>query len=214
MSKMKNLLIIGAGGCGREAMQWAKDINNHKTTWNIKGFLDNNPDSLKKVSCDIPNLGSEDNYQIQKDDEFVCAIGSSKVRTKVIEKMIARGAVFTSLVHPTAVMADTAKLGKSVIIYPFALISDNASIGDYSIINMYSSVAHDSVLGKCCTISAHCDITGMCTLGDNVFMGTTSNMIPGSRIGNDVYICAGSTVMTKIRDSKKVLGNPAKIITF
>ena len=24
---MKNLVIIGAGGCGREVLQWAKDIN-------------------------------------------------------------------------------------------------------------------------------------------------------------------------------------------
>lgn len=79
---------------------------------------------------------------------------------------------------------------------------------------MHSSVAHDSVLGEYCTISAHCDITGMCRLGDRVFMGSTSHVVPGSVIGDDVYICAGSTVMCRIRKGMKVLGNPAKIVKF
>ena len=79
---------------------------------------------------------------------------------------------------------------------------------------MYSSVAHDSVLGEYCTVSAHCDVTGMCRLGDRVFMGSTSHVVPGTRIGDDVYICAGSTVMTRVRNGKKVLGNPARIVDF
>lgn len=118
------------------------------------------------------------------------------------------------MIHPDAVVADSSTVGEGVIVYPFAIISDNAVIGDGCIINMYSSVAHDSVLGKYCTISAHCDITGMCNLGDCVFMGTTSNMVPGTQIGNDAYICAGSTVMGRVRKEVKVLGNPAKIVKF
>lgn len=211
---MKNLIIIAAGGCGREVLQWAKDINENEMRWNIKGFLDDNRSALDGLKCDVQILSTVDDYEVQANDEFVCCIGNSNVRRKVVEKMKAKGAVFTTLVHPNAVIADSCTLGEGVIIYPYALISDNAVIGDQCIINMYSSVAHDSVLGEYCTISAHCDVTGMCKLGNRVFMGTTSHVVPGLKIGDDVYICAGSTVMGRVRDGRKVLGNPAKIVKF
>ena len=211
---MKELVIIGAGGCGREVLQIAKDINEVSLTWNIKGFLDDNPDSLIGKKCDVGVVGGIDDYVIEENDEFICCIGNSTVRKNVTEKMKAKGAKFTTIIHPNAIIADSCTMGNGVIIYPYALISDNAIIGDGTIINMYSSVAHDSVLGEYCTISAHCDITGMCTLGNRVFMGTTSHIVPGTEIGDGVYICAGSTVMTRARNGIKMLGNPAKIVKF
>ena len=211
---MKNLLIIGAGGCGREVLQWAKDINEIEKCWEIKGFLDDDVDALKEKICDVQVIAKVDDYVVTPDDEFVCCIGNSNIRKLVTEKLKAKGGRFVTLIHPNAIIADSCRLGEGVIVYPFALISDNAIIGDGCIINMHSSVAHDSVLGEYCTISAHCDITGMCKVGDRVFMGSTSHMVPGSRIGNDVYICAGSTVMARVRDGLKVLGNPAKIVKF
>lgn len=211
---MKNLIIIGAGGCGREALQWAKDINKNEKRWNIKGFIDDDQNVLDGKICDISILSGVDEYCIETDDEFICCIGSSNVRKMIVEKMKAKGAVFTTIIHPSASIADSSRLGEGVIIYPFALISDNAVIGDNCIINMYSSVAHDSILGEYCTVSAHCDITGMCRLGNNVFMGSSAHIVPGSKIGDNVYICAGSTVMTRVRSGVKVLGNPAKIVKF
>lgn len=211
---MKNLVIIAAGGCGREVLQWAKDINSTGDRWNIKGFIDDNPNALENKICSVSVIASVDDYQVEPDDEFVCCIGNSAVRKMVVEKMKARGAVFTSIIHPNAVISDSCRIGEGVIIYPFALISDNVTIEDGCIINMHSSVAHDSVLGEYCTISAHCDITGMCSLGDRVFMGSTSQLVPGTKVGDDAYICAGSTVMTRVRKGVKMLGNPAKIVKF
>ncbi len=217
---MKNLIIIGAGGCGREVLQCAEDINEKMIAnegskkWNIKGFLDDNLNALEGKTCSISIIGSIDGYTIVSDDVFVCAIGDSRLRQAIIEKMKSKGAIFTNIIHPSAIIASSCKIGSEQIIYPFVLISDNAVIGDGCIINMYSSIAHDSILGDYCTISAHCDITGECTLGQRVFMGTTSNIVPGCKIGSDVYICAGATVMTKVRNGLKVLGNPAKIVKF
>lgn len=211
---MKNLIIIGAGGCGREVLQWVKDINKRDRGWIIKGFIDDNLNALENKRCDIGVISGVDDYDIQPDDEFVCCIGNGKIRKDIIERLKNKGAKIISIIHPTANVAETALIGEGVIIYPYALISDNTAIGDGVIINMYSSVAHDSIIGNYCTISAHCDITGACVLGENVFMGTTSNIVPTGKIADDVYICAGSTVMGTVRKGRKVMGNPARIVTF
>lgn len=211
---MKNLIIIGAGGCGREILQWAKDINRVNRKWNIKGFLDDDEHALEHKRCDCQIISSIDAYKIQPEDVFVCGIGDSATRKAVIEKMKEKGAEFVNIIHPTAVVADSCMLGNGVILYPFSLISDNAVVSDGCIVNMHSSVAHDATLGSYCTVSSYCDITGMCTVGDEVFMGTSVKLVPGTKVGNHAFICAGSIVMTRVRDGVKVMGNPAKKIAF
>lgn len=44
---MKKLLIIGAGGLGREVAQYVKDINQIKPSFELLGFIDSDPD--KKI---------------------------------------------------------------------------------------------------------------------------------------------------------------------
>lgn len=208
------LLILGSGGCGRECLQWARDINERENRWDFIGFLDIQKEFPKNVNCSAPIVATEDEYKIQTEDEFVCAIGNSKLREKVMDKMLSRGAEFINLIHPTAVLADSATLGMGVILYPYSIVSDNAVIQDGCIINMHSTVAHDVRMGKYCTISAHCDITGECKVGDYVFMGTSSHMVPTTKVGDNAFICAGSTVMTRVKNDAKVMGNPARKIDF
>lgn len=84
---MKNLVIVGAGGCGREVLQWAKAVNKVEGRWNIKGFLDDNKDALYGRRSDIPVLAKVDDYVIEPGDEFVCCIGDSNIRKMIVEKL-------------------------------------------------------------------------------------------------------------------------------
>ena len=58
--RMKNLIIIGAGGCGREVLQWAKDINEKGKQWNIKGFIDDDINALNGKICSVEVLSRID----------------------------------------------------------------------------------------------------------------------------------------------------------
>jgi len=55
---MKKLYIVGAGGFGRELLWWVKDINAKEPTWEIMGFLDDNPNALDGCSCDYSVVGT------------------------------------------------------------------------------------------------------------------------------------------------------------
>ncbi len=214
---MKDLILIGAGGCGREVLQWVNDINAAEKRWNIKGFLNDYPEfdeELREKKCQIPVIGKINDYVIEPNDEFACCIGDAVGRKKIFESYKAKGATFATIIHPSAVIAQSCDLGEGVIIYPLSLISANAIIGDGCMINMHTSIAHDVRIGKFSTISAHCDITGRCILGENVFMGTSSHIVPRTKIGDNVYICAGATVMTRVLSNRKVMGNPAKVVNF
>lgn len=56
------------------------------------------------------------------------------------------------------------------------------------------------------------EITKPITVGDNVFIGTRSIIMPGVHIGNNVIIAAGSVVSKDLPDNGVYGGVPAKLI--
>lgn len=54
---------------------------------------------------------------------------------------------------------------------------------------------------------------GIVNIGDNVFIGASSTILPGVTIGNNVVIGAGSVVNRDIPENSVAVGNPAKIVS-
>ncbi|MCL2338022.1 MAG: sugar O-acyltransferase, partial [Firmicutes bacterium] len=99
---MRKIIIIGAGGYGRELLQWIKDVNKVSPTWTIAGFIDDNLHALNGINCDYAVIGSISDWQPQADEVFALAIGNPQTKEKIVALMKARGAVFTNVIHPTA----------------------------------------------------------------------------------------------------------------
>lgn len=210
---MKEILIVGAGGFGRELLQWIKDINRITPKWEIGGFLDDNLDALNDYEIDYPIVGTIQGYVPKENEVLACAIANPNIKERVIHVLKQRGAEFTSVIHPTALVSDYAKLGEGIIMYPNSGINANAKMGDFVTL-LSSGIGHDAVIGDYSTISSYCDITGGVCLGERVFLGSHVTIVPQRRIGSDVYIGVGSVVMTNIKPGYHVMGNPAKKFDF
>lgn len=210
---MKELIIVGAGGMGREILQWVKDINAKEKMWEIKGFIDDNTEALAAYHCEYQVIGAINEWEPQENEVFACAIGHPKTKQAIVEMLKSRGAEFTSVVHPLAYIGDENVIGEGLVAYPRACITTNVRIGNFVAL-LSSSVGHDAVIGDYSTISAYTDITGGCCLGERVFTGTHVSVIPGRIIGSDAYLCAGSVIMSDVKPGVKMLGNPAKAINF
>ena len=210
---MKELIIVGAGGCGREVLQWVKDINQKSKQWIIKGFIDDNLKALEKTDCSHQVIGTIKDWVPSSNEVFTCCLGSPVVKHTVVALLKGKGAVFTSIIHTSTVIADNAVIGEGAIIYPNAFISCNTTIGSFVTILM-SALGHDAVVGDYTTISAFCDITGYVNVGQGVFMGSHVTIIPNMVIGDGAYLGAGSVVVTPIKPNVKVMGNPARKIVI
>ncbi len=204
---MRDLYIIGAGGCGREVLQWIKDSG---TEYNIIGFLDDNLEALDGFQCSHKIISKISEYIPKGNDVFVCAIANPDIKEKITTSFMAKGAQFINIIHPTAVIAETSEIGIGVVVYPYCVISDNTEIGNFVTLNLYNSIGHDAKIGDYTTVSAHCDITGAVKIGKKVFMGTHVSIVPTVKVQDEAVLCAGSVVMNNITKGKKVLGNPAK----
>ena len=208
---MYNIVIVGAGGFGREIYILAKDtFPNIK--YKIKGFLDDNLRVLDDYSMDIRVISNIDSYMVEEQDKFLIAIGNVDMKKNIITKLKVKGAQFLTLIHPTAIVVNTAKIGKGVIIYPYVIVSDCVQLGDFVLMNSYSSCGHDVKVGKYCILSPHATLNGFVILEDEVFLGTHTTVIPGKRVGYRSKISANSVVMRNVPPNKMVFGVPGKAI--
>lgn len=204
---MKKLVIVGAGGLGREVLAWARQA---VPPWPVKGFLDDNLQALARFPSCPPVLGNVDGYEIQLDDVFVCAIGQVAAKRRCVESLLARGAEFVQLVHRTATIGEGAELGRGVILCPGAILSSHARLGDFVTINLHSSVAHDSVVNNWSQLHCHVDVTGHVTIGESVLIGSHASVLPGVKVGDGATIGAASLVLRDVPAGTTVFGVPAR----
>ena len=210
---MKDIIIVGAGGFGRELLQWIKDINRINPTWTIKGFIDDNLDALNSFACDYNVIGSISNWIPHDNEVFALAIANPITKEKVVSELKSRGAKFTSVIRPTAFISEFAQVGEGIVMYPNSGINVNTRVGDF-VTFLSSGLGHDAEIGDYSTISSYCDITGGVKLGKRVFLGSHVTIVPKRKIGDDAYVAAGSVVMTNIRAGNHVMGNPAHKMDF
>lgn len=207
---MKRVIIVGAGGFGREVFNWAKDHPDCGKVWEITGFLDDNPQALEGFNYEVPILGPVSDHQPAADELFLCAIGTPTIKRAVCQQLLDRGGVFLTLVHPSVIIGRNVQLGRGVILCPGVVLTCDIRVGDFAMINCLSSAGHDAWIGNWATISAHCDMTGRTELGEMAFMGSGSCILPGKKVGPRALVGVGSVVLGNVRADSKVFGNPAR----
>jgi sugar O-acyltransferase (sialic acid O-acetyltransferase NeuD family) len=210
---MRDLIIIGAGGFGRELLSYALDVmNTGKSEWVVRGFIDDNPSAVDAYDTGYRVIGPISNHQVDRSALYICAIGDGMTRLSICRNLQEQGAEFVNFIHPTARIRERVKMGVGNVFCPNAAVSPDVRIGDFIVVNCYSGVAHDCTVGSGCTLSAGCDVTGNCTLGEGVFLGSKAVITPGRRIGDHAKIGAGAVVFSHVKPGRTMVGNPAMVL--
>lgn len=208
---MSRLVIVGAGGFGREVLSWVGSSPKWTREAGINEIVfvdDNDP----QVDVDAPIVSTVRDYVPASGDLVICAVGSPEVREIIVVALRNRGARFATFVHDRAVLGSGIELGTGVVICPNTLLSSDIRVGEHVHINSANTIGHDVTIGDFATLSSACNLTGGVALGRGVFLGTASTIIPGKHIGDRAYVGAGSVVLKDVPSGVTVFGNPSKSI--
>lgn len=205
---MKKLVIVGAGGFGREVAWTVARINAGKPTFELLGFLDDNP-ALRNTSIDGNKvLGATD--ELPPDAAVFCAIGNNLFREKFLSGLLDKKVELATLIDPSATIAPTATIGGACYIGINAVVSVGAKLGIGTIVNHQSCVGHDVTIGDGGQLCPGSCISGNCRLGKRVMVATLAGSIPGRTIGDDATIGAG-VVAYRDLDAEAVLASTAGV---
>lgn len=213
MLGLRDIVIFGCGGFGREILQIVLDQNAASPTWRVRGFL---------VSPDLQVADSVQGFPVYNDVrqigspealEFAVGVGNPEARLKVVGNLRSESvASFPVLVHPRAWIGAHVKLEDGVVVCAGALLTTDIKVREHSHINIGATVGHDSVIGSFSTLSPGVHVSGRVTLGDLVEIGTGACINPGLTIGSRAVIGSAAAVVRDIAEGCTAVGVPARVI--
>lgn len=200
MNETKQLVIIGAGGHGKVCADIAQ-----KQGYEAVLFLDD------ALSVGVTGKVSAYTQYLHTADFFV-AIGNNGIREKITKELISQKARMATLIHPSAVVAESATIGRGTVVVAGAVINPDAKIGEGVIVNTCASVDHDCVIGDYAHVAVGARICGTVTVGKRTWIGAGATVINNVSVCADCLIGAGAVVTGDCKEAGTYVGVPAKKI--
>jgi sugar O-acyltransferase (sialic acid O-acetyltransferase NeuD family) len=214
----RRLLLLGASGFGREVLWVIEDLPPEARDWEVAGFLDDNVEAaradLEGKGVSIPVVGTIRDHQPAPDEVFFCAIGGSRARLAVGDTLRERGGEFVNLVHPSARVHRTARMGTGLILGPLTTFAPNCTVGDFVVLNASANVGPDAVVEDGAFLGARCDVMAGARLERGAFLGSHVTVHPGVTVGAFSTIGIGSVVLRRVPEGGTLLGVPARSLAF
>lgn len=207
---MQQLFIIGAGGFGREVLEWALAMPAAGRDWQVAGFLDDYADALKGHDLPVSMVGTPGEHAVRSNHLFICALGDPRQRVAYATSMRQRGGQFINIIHPTVSIGRNCRIGQGCILCPHVVVTCNVTLEDFVVVNCCSVVGHDAVVGEGATLSPHCTVAGRVRLGGGVFLGSHASILPKAVVEDFAVVGAGSVVLRRAAAHTTVMGVPAK----
>ncbi|MEQ8840694.1 MAG: NeuD/PglB/VioB family sugar acetyltransferase [Acidimicrobiales bacterium] len=201
------LVIVGAGGHGREAVAIARHVNRVRDRWHVIGVVDDGEIDLGLIDGELV-LGTT-HVLIDSGDEHVIAVGDPAVR-RTIATRIGDAAPAIPLVDPSAWIGDDVDLDDGVMVHPGAICTTNVRVGFHSHLNCGVVVSHDCWIGDFVSLSPGVKLNGAVRVGDGAFLGTGAIVLPGRTIGQNAVVGAGAVVVDDVAAGSTVMGVPAR----
>jgi len=203
----KKLAAIGAG----RGLSQLCEVLTDQSDWNLVGCYDDLRWKKNPLPLGFPILGPADTSTIIQDyesgvfDGVVITVSTSiKFRSAIFALLQSYGIEFPSLIHKSAVVDKSAKIGMGNLIMPFVHIGPFACVGNNNFISSFSNIEHHCILGSNNTFGPNVVFSGNVTIGSENRFGTGIYVEPSISIGDECIIASG-VVLTDSIDSRKVI---------
>jgi len=206
---MSGLLVVGAGGHGKVVAETAQAMG----TWKDIAFIDDRYPELQR-SLSIPVVSGIDNIPEFRAafPDIIVAVGDARTRLNLLQRFADAGFRLPSLIHPSAWVSPSARLGEGSVVFAQAAVNADAHIGMGVIINTGATVDHDCMIGDGVHVCPGVHLAGEVYVGEKSWIGIGASVIQQIRIGAGVTVGAGAVVVDDARDGVTVAGVPAGIL--
>lgn len=215
------LVLIGAGGFGRETAETVRAINaDHearvgKPVWELLGFLDDDP-SLRRASVSgTPVLGGIDQLADLRDARVVVCTGhpgNFTSKRSIVQRLGLASARYATLVHPAAALSPSCRLGPGTIVLAGAVGTTDVEIGAHVGIMPQAVLTHDDLLDDFVTVAAGVRVAGAVHVQEGAYLGAGCLIREHCTIGPWALVGMGAVVTRDIPGREVWAGAPARFL--
>lgn len=206
---VRPVVIFGAGRGGQTVMECLEAMTGVTPVC----FVDDQPGSEPRRHG-LPLYGSRELEALKAIgiNAIALAVAGGSTRLQLLERVRSLGFEAISVVHPTAFIARSCRLGDSLFVKAGALIETASEIGDACIIDNGVVIAHHNVIEAGCHLAPGVHLGSGITIGQNSILGIGVAVASGCQIGRACIISPGSSITKDIEPFSVIEGVPGRKI--
>ena len=164
------------------------------------------------ILCDIKDL--YDKYGKYDDVKFIYQLYRPDVmreRTAILNNLNIPMEKFATFIHPSVMVAKSAKIGVGNVILANAVVNCNAIIGNFNTVNSGTLLGHDITIGNNNYFAGQVCVGSGLSIGNMNFIGLNTSIRNGISIGDGNIVGMSSNITKSVGDDNVLYGNPAII---
>ena len=205
--------ILGFGGNSLDILDTMLALNAAGAAYECVGFYDDNQARRDRTYLGVPVRGALVEAAARNDCRFASAIGSERNFWRKPQIFAATGidsTRFETLVHPTASVSPSARLGRGVVIFQHVTLTSNVRLGDHVVVLPQTVLSHDDEIGDHTCIAGGVSVSGDVRVGRACYLGTGACIRGGVTIGDEALVGMGAVVIGDVPARTVVVGCPAR----
>lgn len=207
------LLLLGAGGFARETLELVRAINRRSPTWEVLGFLDDDPARHGTEVLGVSILGPSALAHSHPDALLVACVASPSDpmrRLKLVSQLGVGRERYATLAHPTAAIPESATIGPGSVVHAGTVLTADVRIGAHVAVMPSVVLTHDDVVGDGATFAAGVRLGGDVTIEQGAYIGAGALVREKVVIGAGAIVGMGAVVTRPVPAGEVWIGVPAK----
>jgi sugar O-acyltransferase (sialic acid O-acetyltransferase NeuD family) len=215
-SEVRDLLLVGAGGLAREAAEAIRATNAVAPTWNVLGFLDDDPAKHGTLIGGLPVLDGVEAVHAHADAQVLLCTGrpDNYVTRRMLAEQLGFGDErYATVVHPTASVGSTCEIGAGSILLAHVDLTADVVLGRHVAVMPQVVLTHDVRVDDWATIASGVRLGGGCHVGEGAYLGSGACIREGITVGAWALVGMGSVVTRDVPAQRLWFGAPARDVS-
>ena len=216
MTAARELVVIGAGGFGRETVEAVRALNARgDAAWQLIGYLDDEPARHGTLLDGVPVLGGTTELAGMPNASVVVCTGRPDnylSRPRIVEALGLPPERYATIIHPSATVSSTSRIGPGSVLLAYTVLTAAVIVGSHVAVMPHVTLTHDDIVEDFATLAAGVRLGGGVHIASCAYIGAGAVVRENRRVGTCALVGMGAVVTCDVPAREVWIGVPARYL--